>query len=245
MILPSIKGSPAYRIYQLTWIGLDWLYPPLCAGCGTSGSRWCVNCQKNTHLIRQPVCLRCGVEQHEPCVCNHCRQSPPLFKGLRSWSVFEGPVRSAVHRLKYKRDLALGDTFARPLLELFLETGWEIDLVIPVPLGIARQAERGYNQASLLARPLALGLGVKYLPQALKKIKETPSQVGLNVLQRRENVKKAFLALRSFVQGRKVLIVDDVCTSGATLDECSKALIEADVLEVYAITLARAHVEFS
>jgi ComF family protein len=142
--------------------------------------------------------------------------------------------------MKYKRDLALGDTFSRPLVTLFNESGWRVDVITPVPIGIARKAERGYNQASLLARPLALATGVRYLPGAILKVKDTPSQVGLNLTQRQENVRGSFQATKKLVAGKKILIVDDVCTSGATLAECSKALLEAGAVHIFAITLARA-----
>jgi ComF family protein len=126
------------------------------------------------------------------------------------------------------------------MMELFLQTNWQVDAITPVPIGVVRKAERGYNQSSLLARPLALRTGIEYLPKALMKVKDTPSQVGLTVHQRHANVKGSFQAQPVFVKGKRMLIVDDVCTSGATVEECSKMLLEAGAVEVYAITLARA-----
>jgi ComF family protein len=142
--------------------------------------------------------------------------------------------------LKYQGDLSLGEFLARPLLHCLEEVNWAVDLVVPVPLSAARLAERGYNQAALLARPLALGSGLSFRPQALLRCRETRSQVGLSGKQRRENVAGAFLGNPQIVLGKKTLIVDDVTTSGATLEACAQALRTAGALEVVALTLARA-----
>jgi ComF family protein len=154
--------------------------------------------------------------------------------------VFAGSLRKALHRLKYSRDVSLGEVLARPLISFLSETGWEIHLVTPVPLSPERLAERGYNQAALLARPVALALGMEYTPSALKKVRETPSQVGLTYDQRRENVEGAFAASSSLVKDKNVLVVDDVTTSGATLDSCAWALLSGGAKQVFGLTLARA-----
>lgn len=120
------------------------------------------------------------------------------------------------------------------------EASWAVDLVIPVPLSPARTAERGYNQAALLARPLALFSGLAYQPKGLLRCRETSTQVGLTMKERWQNVSGAFLANAPLVSGRSVLIVDDVTTSGATLQACAEALLEAGVKKVFALTLARA-----
>jgi ComF family protein len=117
---------------------------------------------------------------------------------------------------------------------------WNVDVIAPVPLGLARLAQRGYNQSALVAKPLALALGVRYYPLALRRSRETHSQVGLSAVQRKENVKGAFEAKFNLVTGRSILVVDDVTTSGATLDACAAALFEAGARQVYGLTLARA-----
>ena len=115
-----------------------------------------------------------------------------------------------------------------------------MNLVIPVPIGAARKKERGYNQAALLAWPLAVGSAIPYCSQGLIKTRDTPSQVGLDSQQRRANVAGAFQARPRMVTGKCVLVVDDVTTSGATLEVCSSALLQAGASSVYALTLARA-----
>lgn len=240
MSVPQKPGTTAYRLYQLAWTGLDWVYPPVCGGCGTPGSRWCEKCLARTNRIGPAVCQRCGTEGEFGGYCPSCRQDPPVYAALRSWAFFEGPIRNALHRLKYKKDMALGEVLARHLVSLMRGLDWKIDLVVPVPLGVARLTERGYNQASLLAKPLALALAIPYRPKAVIKKRNTPSQVGLSMAQRKYNVKDAFFGVDKIVSDERVLLVDDVCTSGATIESCTQALLESGAKDVYALTLARA-----
>jgi ComF family protein len=234
------SGRPAYLIYQWFLAWLDWVYPPYCGGCGLRGTRWCSSCQENTQVISPPVCQNCGQNQRYAGTCERCRESPPHYLALRSWAAFNGPLRKAIHRLKYKRDITLGETLAQPMIESLGRLDWKIDVVIPVPLGVARQAERGYNQAALLARPIAWNFDWEYEPKSLSRTRETRTQVGLNLEQRRDNVTDAFQASSVSVSGKRVLVVDDVTTSGATMDACASALLKASAKEVYGITLARA-----
>jgi competence protein ComFC len=243
MNAPAYSGRPAYRLYQLAWAGLDWLYPPHCGGCGKLYSRWCQNCQGQVQLIQETVCEICGERLDAPGRCPDCRVTPPPFTALRSWAVYAGPVRNAILNLKYQGDISLGEILARPLVELVDRLGWKFDLLTPVPTSLARKKRRGYNQASILALPLALGCAVNYRPHSLIKIKNTPSQVGLTAVQRRENVRQAFQACPKLVRGKAVLVVDDVTTSGATMRACAEALLGAGARQVYGLTLARAVLE--
>jgi ComF family protein len=162
-------------------------------------------------------------------------ESPP-YTALRSWAVFAGPLRQALHRLKYARDIALGETLAQPLIELFLSLCWKVDLVVPVPLSRARGVERGYNQAALLARPLAWPAG--FLPP--KPPKRGPQPGWPDEIRRRDTVKDAFFAPSSQVQGKRILVIDDVTTSGATIEACAQALTAGGAERIYGLTLARA-----
>lgn len=235
-----MPGTPAYRLYRSFWAGIDWLYPPHCGGCGEAGSRWCPDCQAKVQVLKPPLCQLCGTRVERAGLCRRCRLEKPAFEGLRSWAIFGGPIRNAIHRLKYQGDIALGEILARSMIHCLEGLGWAVDLVLPVPLSRARQAERGYNQAALLARPLALASGLRYKPRALKRSRETRSQVGLSVEQRRQNVAGAFLSNPREVLGQKVLLIDDVATSGATIEACSQSLRAAGAAAVYALTLARA-----
>jgi len=240
MSAPQLCRRSIYRLYQLAWGGLDWLYPPSCGGCGQARARWCIGCQQRTEILPEAVCQICGDVIDQPGICVQCHEHPPAFTALRSWASFTGPVRNALHRLKYQRDIALGEILSRHLIVLLSELAWPVDFVAPVPIGVARKAERGYNQATFLALPLALAVGKAYLSNALVKTRDTRSQVGLNAVQRQENVANAFEANRRIVESHSVLIVDDVTTTGATIQACAEALLRAGARQVYGLTLARA-----
>jgi ComF family protein len=159
---------------------------------------------------------------------------------MRSWAVFDSPVQNALHSMKYRRNMGLGEELAAQMIEFVHSLQWKIDLLLPIPLGKKRLQERGYNQVALVAEPLAYHMGLTYLPRVLWKQKETRSQVGLNHSQRRENVHHAYKADPEAVKRRSILIMDDVATTGSTISSCTDALLAAGAQEVYAITIARA-----
>jgi len=229
-----------YRLYRLFWMGIDFLYPPICGGCGKRGERWCKHCQEELEPIPEPKCDLCGLPQKAEGICISCQKKEPAFSASRSWAVFGGPIQNALHRMKYRQDLGLGDALVATMLDAVDTFGWDIDLVVPVPLGKKRYKERGYNQAGLIARPLAWAKGWHYAPHVLRREKETISQVGLSAEEREINVRDAFFADREKVAGKNVLVVDDVSTTGATLNSCAKALRNGNAQEVYALSLARA-----
>jgi ComF family protein len=159
---------------------------------------------------------------------------------MRSWAVFDFPVQNALHTLKYRRNMGIGDAIARQMADFVRSLHWDVEMLVPVPLGKKRLKERGYNQVALVARPLAYELGLQYAPHGLWKSREARSQVGLNISQRRENVSRAYLAEGKVVNGMSVLVMDDVATTGSTIQSSSQALLSAGAREVYAITIARA-----
>ena len=229
----------AYPVYRSLWVVLDLLYPPTCGGCGAPARRWCGSCQEAVQLITSTVCEKCGLPLENQVACSRCRTVLPHFHKLRSWSVFESPVKEALHRLKYRRDLGLGEAIANQMLDFVAILDWQIEEIIPIPLGKQRLKQRGYNQVAMIAFPLALMLGISYHPNALIRIRETKSQVGLNASQRSENMRNAFRA-DAAINGKRVLLVDDVATTGATLSSAAEALYQAGARRVYAVTVARA-----
>jgi len=142
--------------------------------------------------------------------------------------------------LKYRRDIGLADALASQLPGFVFDLHWPFDLIVPVPLGRKRIRERGYNQVALIARPLSMAMKIAYAPDALMRERETLSQVGLSRNDRRNNVCGAFRAKKHFVNGRIVLVIDDVATTGSTLSSCAEALYAAGARDVFALTLARA-----
>jgi competence protein ComFC len=134
----------------------------------------------------------------------------------------------------------LGDALGQDLSRYVQNLGWQIDIVVPVPLSRQRMRERGYNQVGLVASPMASLADWTYLPQALQRIRETQSQVGMSAVERKQNVQDAFSANPRLVSGKRILIMDDVATTGATISSCAKALQDAGASLIYALTIARA-----
>jgi len=159
---------------------------------------------------------------------------------MRSWAVFDSPIQNALHAMKYRRNIGLGESIAIQMVDFVRSLNWPIEITIPVPLGKKRLIERGYNQVALVARPLAFRLGLKYESDALQKVRETRSQVGLTVSQRHENVQNVYWADTNIVNGKSILIMDDVATTGSTISACTEALLSAGVREIYVLTIARA-----
>ena len=230
----------AFRAYQIFWEALDWIYPPNCGGCGTSGARWCKECAQVTTEILPPICPICGNPNINDAPCGRCQISRPLYTSLRSYTAFSGVIREAIHKYKYKNEVGLGEALARLMITSIEKLNWPLDIITSVPLGLVRLRERGYNQATLLARPIALFLKAPFSSRALLRTRETRSQVGLSVYERLENMNGAFQAKSDLVLGKNVLVVDDVATSGATLNACAKALLDSGASSVYGFSLARA-----
>lgn len=159
---------------------------------------------------------------------------------MRSWAVFDSSIQNGLHTIKYRRNIGLGESLALQMADFVRSLHWDLDIMIPVPLGRMRLKERGYNQVALVAQPLAYRVGLTYAPSALWKSRETRSQVGLNISQRRDNVHNAYQADPYVVKGKSILLMDDVATTGSTILSCTDALLSAGAREVYAITIARA-----
>lgn len=230
----------AYRLHRLAWTALDWVFPPVCGGCDTPGSRWCSTCRKNVPVLCGNVCDSCGTPQEMKGLCPTCEREHPPYLSLRSWAIFDDPIRQALHGLKYRSNVGLGDSLAPQMADFLRSLAWPIEVIAPIPLSDTRRKERGYNQVGMIAQPLALALGMTYAPKALTRWRNTRSQVGLSKEQRRDNVRGAFQADRAQVGGRVVLLMDDVATTGSTLSSGADALLSAGASQVYAFTVARA-----
>lgn len=228
----------SYVLSRLLWSALDLLFPPVCGGCGKVGSRWCVSCQQRVQVLNGIVCEICGLPQGTDGICGVCLADRPHFHALRAWAVFDDPLRKALHKLKYYHDAPMGDALAAQMTDFVRDLNWPIDMLIPIPLGRQRMKERGYNQAGMIAEPLAMALDIEFAPKALMRHKETRSQVGLSKQERQKNVLGAFQA--AGVDGKTILVLDDVSTTGSTLSSSAEALFSAGAKDVYALTVARA-----
>ena len=231
------KAPPLARLAQ---VFLDVLFPPRCVACGKQGAFLCPGCREAMPRALPPRCPLCWQPERRGEECGRCARTRPAFAGARSLYLFQGPVREAVHALKYNHLSAL----ARPMGELmaaYLKTEeLPVDLVVPVPLFGRRQRLRGYNQSALLARELARLDGLPLAERGLSRRRDTPPQArSVDAEARRRNVAGAFAADGRRVEGRRVLLIDDVMTTGATLDACAQALRQGGAASVWALTFAR------
>jgi ComF family protein len=230
----------AYTVRQWLWAGVDVLFPPRCGGCARSGQRFCARCRAGLAWLAAPVCEACGYPLEAGGRCLNHHPDMRSLTGLRSAAFFEGPLQHALHRLKYSRDMILADTLAEVLAEAWLRLALPGEIVVPVPLSSERLRERGYNQAALLARGFAELIALPCRPGALRRVRHTRTQVGLSVNERQSNVQAAFRADAPAVRGRACVLIDDVCTTGATLAACAAALAQAGATQVWGFTLGRA-----
>jgi ComF family protein len=232
---------------------LNFLYPPRCAACDASLSidstrRICAPCLAAVEPLRPPLCLVCGAPLHAAAAdrCEHCRAAPPAFDSARAITRYRSgadgssTVAALLRRHKYGLDQSLGRALAEYLdMAPALETG-SYDVVIPVPLHRARLRWRGFNQAALLGVALARRLHCALDVATLTRVRPTPPQTARDRANRARNVRDAFAVRRpSRVAGRRVLLVDDVMTTGATADECARVLRAAGARRIDVLTLAR------
>lgn len=174
-------------------------------------------------------------------LCSRCRTAPLQIPRIRSAFYFEGPIRKAIHGFKYDGVTALAQPLGRLIADYWLTHPTQSDMIVPVPLHTQRLRKRGFNQAALLASELSERTNLALDDATLVRHRATASQVGLGAEQRRTNVRDAFRCSTGALANRRVLLIDDVCTTGSTLEACALALQEGGVESVQALTLARAH----
>ncbi len=222
----------------------DWIYPPRCAGCGEPGSLLCEACREKLHPVGEHFCRKCGKPLKKGAHCRLCRAHEFRFQASRAPYIYDGPAAAMIKSLKYNSNLSLVPLMADLLSAFWRELNWDIDIVIPVPLSEERRAQRGFNQSEMLARAFAKRTGLKADPRALMKIRHTLQQVGLNAEQRRENLNGAFAAEEVLVRGKRVLLLDDVMTTGSTFAECSAVLLDKGAKSVNCLSMATASTEY-
>ena len=232
---------------------LDLLFPAVCPVCGhrSDDARhrpFCAPCWDNLPLLTGPACRICGepfAGLADDLACEACLRAPPPFDYARAVAAYRDGMRTAIHALKYRRRT----TLAPPLARLLADVGSRVlpaapgdlaDAIVPVPLHPGRLAERGFNQAELLAAPCAARWRLPLLSYALTRRRPTRPQTELDAAARRANVAGAFaVAQPGEVAGRRLLLVDDVLTTGATASAAAHALGQSGAASVGILVLAR------
>jgi ComF family protein len=229
---------------------LDMLYPRRCIGCGAASPDSfhyiCRECWADSARVAPPFCSHCGdpvagAVDHD-FICYSCSAKKPAFDGARSAARYDGVVGEALRQLKYEQALWLAPDLATLLHHCIRAEypGQAFDLLVPVPLHHVRKRSRGYNQSEVLAKELGRKLGHTSHPKLLQRIRPTISQTNLTAKDRLSNVTQAFrYGKGKRLAGKKVLLVDDVMTTGATVNACAKTLKKGGAASVHVITAAR------
>jgi ComF family protein len=228
------------QVAKLKSVALDLLYPRWCVGCSKEGNFVCSSCCQSLPRIMPPLCPRCGRPQASGILCSTCVSWLAAIDGIRSPFQFDGVMRKAIHQLKYRNLRAIAEPLAGLLSDWLTAHYVPAEVLVPVPLHSKRLRERGYNQSGLLARELAKLAGLPVIDGCLIRTRLAPPQAKTqNVKERRGNVTDAFVCRDHRLKGNQVLLIDDVTTSGATLDACAAALKDAGAASVWGLVLAR------
>jgi len=226
------------------------LLPPVCLLCdqrlpdSQDNINLCPDCLGETRSISPGHCSCCSRIFHSSAsnhLCGTCIDRPPAFSSVYAVGAYSGSIKSAIHKLKYRNQLSLAPSLGKLITDTLTEqTGtFTPDCIIPVPLHVSRLRRRGYNQALEIARPVAKRLKAPLEPMLLRRERNTPQQQGLTAKERQKNLRNAFTLTRP-TAARRVLLVDDVMTTGETLRECSRVLIDGGIEEVRVAVLGRA-----
>ena len=235
------------RAGRLARAALDAVLPPRCLACGeivAEPGALCGDCWSDLTFLGEPACLQCGypfeLDFGEPVRCGACLARPPAYDRARAAFAYEDPVRAMLISLKHADRTDLVPGLARWLARAAEPLLAEADCVAPVPLHAKRLRRRRFNQAAMLAKHLSDAAGIAFEPMLLNRRRDTASQGHLSPTARRRNVEHAFRAPGpARIEGRRILLVDDVLTTGATLEACARTLKRAGARGVDAVTVAR------
>ena len=218
-------------------------FPNRCAGCDCvipAGNGVCAECEKRIRLLKGAVCMVCGKQVKDDNVCCYdCGRKKHEF--IQNNAVFEYvDVRKSLYRFKYNGRAEYAAYYAQKAYELYEKkiALWNADAIIPVPLHRSRYRKRGYNQAEEFAKELSIRTGIPVNNTVLKRVKSTKPLKLLSLSERQNNLKKAFLFMQNDVKLNTIILVDDIYTTGTTLDEVSKVCKAGGVSEIYTITVA-------
>ena len=229
------------RLSDIRTAILDVLFPYRCVGCGVEEQLLCQDCLSVQRRPSRPLCESCGEEIRAGRYCKNCENEPQAFDGVRSSFVYQDTIREAIIQFKYKGVTDLAAVLGREMAMTLAQWRVSCDLITPVPLHRRRFKERGYNQAGLLAKVVARESGMVLEDTSLVRQVPTPQQAkSMSIAERRSQVENAFGCTdHTAIIGKSIILIDDVCTSGATLGSCARVLKQAGARRVYGLTLAR------
>ena len=217
---------------------LDLIFPRTCAGCGREGGYLCDECEATIPRLESPQCSVCSAPSRLS-LCAWCQSANQPFNGITAPYRWTGVVQELVYSLKYRNVRASAPRLAELMTAHLADKSITADMVAPVPLHPSRERERGYNQSEVLAQGISQSTGIPVSNKVLVRIRNTPPQVSMSTPEeRRRNVIGAFECVGD-VAGKRVLLVDDVVTTGATVAECSVQLRNAGAASIWVLSLGR------
>ncbi|MCR5545629.1 MAG: ComF family protein [Lachnospiraceae bacterium] len=223
------------------------LFPPRCISCGKVLSfdkryeSFCQECKREVSLITPPVCKKCGKKLRIPLtsVCGDCQKTNHFYTQGKALFLYAGPMKLAMYKLKYSNHRFMVKYFAKAAKRRYGDWIKEIgvEAILAVPMYEKKKKKRGYNQAELFGEALSKELGIHFYKDFVIRQKNTTPQKGLNFSKRNENLKNAFKLYRNIVKLNCILIVDDIYTTGATIDSVAKTLVASGVKKIYFLTI--------
>lgn len=219
------------------------LYPQTCCFCGkVSKSHICRECAKKVSYIQEPVCKKCGkpIRYEEKEFCGDCSEREWHYEQGRSVWLHTGIVRRSIYQFKYHNRRIYGRFYAEELFRIYGEMlrKWQIDVIIPIPLHPNRRRKRGYNQAEIVAAHLGKLTGISVDTKSVIRVQNTKPQKELSHKDRNKNLRSAFRITRHWNKGKNVLLIDDIYTTGSTIDSVAKVLKENGAHKVWFLTIS-------
>ena len=219
---------------------VDFVLPQDCILCDqeTPHSLLCDTCFEYLPIVRPPICCRCGRPIELNGVCAYCHDHCLLDHG-RAWLCFVPPVNTLIHHFKYRKKTILATLLGRAMASIILADGvlQQADMIVPIPLFWFKRFNRGYNQSSLLCNVISANTGLPQHP-ALKRNRYTQTQTKLSETARQRNIKGAFSIISDRIEDKRIILVDDVMTTGATMNECARVLKQAGAAAIYSCVAA-------
>ncbi len=217
--------------------------PQACFLCGArvTGTLLCAGCENDLAHLPNTCCPQCALPTPQGEICGACLKKPPAFDRTMATFSYAFPLDSLVQQCKYAHASNLTDFFAARMASRSGQSNTcadQLDYLLPMPLHPARLAQRGFNQAAEIARRLSPRVGVPWLPDACQRVRNTASQAGLDLKTRQRNLRSAFVC-NIDLSGKRVALIDDVMTSGSSLDELARVVRKAGAIEIQAWVLAR------
>ena len=221
------------------------LYPNVCPICGKTlkiKELLCKSCDKQLEYIKEPICKKCGkqLEIDEQEYCGDCKKYMHVYDSGLGIFAYTDDIKKCIYDFKYNDMKIYAKFFGAKMAERSVDyiKHWDVDVIIPVPVSKEKYVKRGYNQAELIAKELSKQCGVPMDNKVLYRKKNTKPQKEMKREARKKNLEKAFIISRNVVKYKKVILVDDIYTTGSTIDECALALKEAGVSKVYFLSLS-------